>query len=142
MEISISGRGLHCTALKHLPPQLLRVMRLTALLLFIVSMHVSATTYSQTVSFKGKNVPLETVFASFEKQTGLSFFFNYALIKDIKPVSLDVHDVPLEDALHEVLAGQGLDFYRTGKTIFVVKKGIPVSVSSDKPESDDARIDK
>lgn len=97
-------------------------MKLTALLLFVICTHVSARSYSQTVSFSGKNVPLQAVFSSLEKQTGLSFFFNYALIKDTKPVTLDVQDVPLEDALKEILKGQELDFYRSGKTIFIVKK--------------------
>ena len=103
MEISIPGSRLHFASLKRRPPQLLRVMKLTALLLLIAGLHVSAHSYSQNVSFSGKNVPLTTVFASMEKQTGLSFFFNYAVIKDVKPVTLEVKDVPLEAALREVL---------------------------------------
>src|ERR1700744_5869741 len=122
MKIYISGVALHCRVLKRPPNQLLRVMKLTALLLVFVCMHVSAHSYSQTVSFSGKNVPLQTVFASFEKQTGLSFFFNYALIKDIKPVTMDVREMPLDDALNIILKEQGLSYYRNGKTVFIVKK--------------------
>jgi TonB-dependent starch-binding outer membrane protein SusC len=139
MEISISGGWLHFTTLKRLPSQLLRIMRLTALLLFIVSMHVSAHSYSQTVSFKGKNVPLETVFASFEKQTGLSFFFNYALIKDIKPVTVDVREMPLEDALNIILKEQGLNFYRSGKTIFIVKQEAAAAATPSSATGTDAK---
>jgi len=73
------------------------------------------------VSFSGTNVPLQAVFASIEKQTGLSFFFNFALIKDCKPVTLDLKNVSLEEALHETLKDQGLEYYRSGKTIFIVK---------------------
>jgi len=102
MVISISGRALLCTTLKHLLAQLTRVMRLTALLPFIVSIHVGATTYSQTVSFSDKNVPPQIVFVSFEKQAGLSFFFNYALIKDIKPVTVDMREMSLDEVLVEV----------------------------------------
>jgi TonB-dependent starch-binding outer membrane protein SusC len=137
MEISRSGRGLHCAIMKPLYSELLRVMRLTALLLIIGCLHVSANTYSQTVSFKGKNVPLQTVFASFEKQTGLSFFFNYALIKDVKPVTVDVREMPLEDALTSILTEQGLSYYRTGKTIFIVKqeKAIVESLGAAAPDA-------
>ncbi len=118
-----------------MPAQLLRIMRLTALLLIVVCMHVNAHGYSQTISFSGKNVPLQAVFASIEKQTGLSFFFNYAVIKNTKLVTLEIQEVPLDEALTTLLKGEGLDFYRTGKTIFIVKasavKPEPVIFSDD-----------
>src|SRR6185437_1326174 len=96
-------------------------IRLATLISITLSIHASARGYSQNVTFSGKDVSLQTVFASIEKQTGVSFFFNYALLKDSKPVSLDVHDMPLEDVLHRVLDGEGLSFYRSSKTIFIVK---------------------
>lgn len=113
--------------LKRLTPQLLRVMKLTALLLLVASIHVRANDYSQVASFSGKDVALTTVFASMEKQTRLSFFFNYLVIKDVKPVTFEVKDVPLEEAVREALKGQGLAFYRTEKNIFIVKKDLVVS---------------
>jgi TonB-linked SusC/RagA family outer membrane protein len=122
MEISIMGEGRLCAVLKPLPLQLRRVMRLTALLLFVGCLHVSARSYSQTVSFSGKDVPLQAVFTSIEKQTGLSFFFNYALMKNAKPVTINVQGATLEEILNTVLKGQGLDYYVEGKTVFIVKK--------------------
>jgi hypothetical protein len=121
MEISTFGGGLSCVLLKALPLQLGRVMRLTALLMIVGYLHSSANGYSQTVSFSGKNVPLQTVFASIEKQTGLSFFFNYALIKDTKPVTLDIHNSPVDEALKVAINGQGLDFYKTGRPFLSLK---------------------
>lgn len=144
MEISISGMALHCRPRKCRPTQLLRVMKLTASIIIVACMHVSAHSYSQNITFSGKDVPLQSVFASIEKQTGLSFFFNYALIKDIKPVTLEVKDAPLEDALHQVLKGKELDFYRTGKTIFIVKmrekQVATVPLGSDGPTVLEGRI--
>jgi TonB-linked SusC/RagA family outer membrane protein len=102
-------------------------MKLTVILLVAGCLHVSANGYSQTVSFSGRNVPLQTVFSAIEKQTGISFFFNYTLIKDAKPVTLDLQDVPMEEALREALKGQELDFYETGKTVFIIKKQVEVS---------------
>src|ERR1700733_11188521 len=96
--------------------------RLAIFLLLIVCTHASARGYAQLVSFSGHNVPLQTVFNSLEKQTGMSFFYNYSLLKDTKPVTAEFKDIPLEDALHQVLKDQELDFYTTGKTIFIVKK--------------------
>jgi len=105
-------------------------MKLTAFLFLAACLQVSAKGYSQKVSFSGKNVSINAVFASIEKQTGLSFFFNYALIKDVKPVTLDVRDVSLEEALNVVLGEVGLDFYKTGKTIFIVRKSIAIGNAS------------
>jgi TonB-linked SusC/RagA family outer membrane protein len=122
MEISNPGAGLLCAVRKLLPQQLRRVMKLTALLLTVACIQVNAHSYSQTVSFSGKNVPLTVVFASIEKQTGLSFFFNYAVIRDTKPVSAEMTDVPLQEALGIIFKGQDLDYYLQGKTVFVTVK--------------------
>lgn len=122
MKHSFPGRALLCGARKLLPQQLRRVVRLTALFFLICYIQVNAGGFAQTVSFSGKDVPLQAVFASFEKQTGFSFFFNYALLKDAKPVTIEVRNVSLEKALKEALKNEALDFYQQGKTIFIVKK--------------------
>ena len=102
---------------------------MTALLLTVACMQASAHSYSQTVSFIGKNVPLIDVFASIEKQTGLSFFFNYAIIKDTKPVTTAIKNAPLKEALGIIFQGQDLEYYLQGKTIFVMRKQhIPAQV--------------
>lgn len=132
MEISISGEGLLCAALMPLPKQLRRVMKLTTLLVTVACIHVSAHSFSQTVTISGKNVPLTVIFASIEKQTGLSFFFNYTLIKDAKPVTLNVQDAPFEEVLNSVLKEQGLEYYKEGKTVFIVQNTKRDSPSSEK----------
>ncbi|GGB24021.1 SusC/RagA family TonB-linked outer membrane protein [Puia dinghuensis] len=121
MEISISGAGLLCAIPKLIPQHLRRVIKLIVLLLTAVCINVSAHSFSQKVSFSGKNVPLTAVFASIEKQTGLSFFFNYQLIRD-QVVTANFRNLPLEEALGEVLKGKSLDFYEAGKTVFIVRR--------------------
>jgi TonB-linked SusC/RagA family outer membrane protein len=101
--------------------------RLAIFLLLIVCTHATARGYSQLVSFTGRNVPLQTVFNSLEKQTGMVFFYNYSLLKDTKPVTAEFKNVPLEIALNQVLKDQGLDFYESGKTIFIIKKQLETS---------------
>ena len=55
--------------------KLLIVMKLTAILLLIGAMHLSAATYSQKVSVSRRNATLETVFQDIKKQTGYLFFY-------------------------------------------------------------------
>jgi TonB-dependent starch-binding outer membrane protein SusC len=141
MEISISGRGLLCTIRKLLPHQLRKVMRLTGILITVACIQLSAHSYSQAVSFSGQNVPLQAVLASIEKQTGYSFFFNTALLKDTKPVSLEVSNATLEEVLNTILKGQELDYYREGKTVFIVRKLPAEAKILDNKLSGDREID-
>ena len=110
-----------CTSL---PEQVLRTMQLSAFLLFAVGLQVSAATYSQTVSFTGKDVPLKTVFAAVKSQTGYGVFFENgeAMLQSSAPVTLDLKNVPLELFLKVCLKDQPLDYTLEGKTIFIKKK--------------------
>ncbi len=61
------------------------IMKLTALLLLTTALQVAATGYSQTVTLKEKNAPLEKVFKSIQQQTGYDFWFESALLKKQVP---------------------------------------------------------
>lgn len=113
-------------------------MKLTAILLTVVCIHVSARSFEQTVSFSGKNVPLTEVFSSIEKQTGLSFFFNYKLLNGTKLVTLDVHEVTLDEILNAILKSQGLDYYKLGKTVFIIRRATKFPALF----SDEAKLDR
>jgi TonB-linked SusC/RagA family outer membrane protein len=104
-----------------LPAQLLLIMRITAILL-IAALHVSATGRSQTVTYSGKNVRLEQVFAAIEQQTGYGFFYKLPDLKNARPVSLDLKNVPLQDALEKILQDQSLGFSIQGTTIVITFK--------------------
>ena len=81
--------------------------------------------HAQTVTVVCKNVPLKKVFARIEKQTGYTFFYNCAVVKDTRLVTLKIKDATLEEVLKVLLAGQGLDFYVRSKTIFIIKASKP-----------------
>lgn len=102
--------------------QLLRAMKLTSLLLVAACMNVSASGYGQKVTISGKDLPLEKVFSMIKRQTGYAFFYDYNIFQDTKPVTLNLKDADIEDAMRVCLWGQDLDFNITNKTISVVKK--------------------
>lgn len=95
----------------------LLVMKLTILLLTTVFLQVSANSFSQKITFSGKNVPLETVLDAVEKQSGYTFFYNVDLLKGTKPVSISSKDLALEAFLKECLKGQPLRYVIRDKTI-------------------------
>jgi TonB-linked SusC/RagA family outer membrane protein len=109
----------------------LRIMKLTAFLVFIACLHVSAGTYSQSISLSEKNASLEKVFQQIERQSGYVFFFDYAWLKKAKPVTLDVKNVPLSTALELCFKNQPLQYAIAGKNIVVQLKNEPASLAAD-----------
>lgn len=102
----------------------LLVMKLTFLFLTSFLLQVSAKTFSQKISFSGKNVTLETVFEAIENQTGYVFFYNAGLLNGAKPVSVNLKDVSVEALLRECLRDQPLRFVIRDKTISLRGKAL------------------
>ncbi len=102
--------------------QTLRVMRLTALLLVVISVHVSATGRSQTITFSARNVPLDKVFNAVQQQTGYFIFSNKDLLKNAAPVTIDVSNMLLTSFLDLVLSDQPIGYKIRNKTIFIEEK--------------------
>lgn len=101
-------------------------MRLTVVLLTVAFLQVSASGNSQTVNFSGKNVSLKEVFTVIEKQTGYLFFYDVALLREAKPVSVQLKNVSLEAALTAIFSNQPLAWVMENKTITILKKTAPV----------------
>lgn len=105
----------------------LRVMQLTAFFLLSLSMTVCAEGTSQSISLSSKNISLKEVFTAVKKQTGFVVFGNESLLKDTKPVSVNVIAMPLADFLSLVLIDQPLDYKIIDKTVFLYRKSVVVS---------------
>jgi TonB-dependent starch-binding outer membrane protein SusC len=102
--------------------QILLAMRITAAILLIFSLHVTAKSVSQTITLSGKDIPLKKVFAEIEKQSGYLIVSNKELVDDAKSISVNVQDYPLLQFLEETLSPHGLSFVIESKTIFLKKK--------------------
>lgn len=102
--------------------KLLIVMKLTAILLLIGTMHLSAASYSQNVTVSRKNTTLETVFGDIKKQTGYLFFYSGRVNLNKQLLNVELKNVPLEEALKACLTDQNLTFNIVDKTIVVRNK--------------------
>src|SRR5882757_3317030 len=89
-----------------LPKKIIRVMKLTAFFLTIICLHAGARGFSQNINLSGKDLSLEDAFSSIERQTGFFFFYKYNELKQAKPVSVDIKNGTLEQALDQCLKGQ------------------------------------
>jgi TonB-dependent starch-binding outer membrane protein SusC len=100
----------------------MRVMQLTAILLTICCLSVTARTVSQSVTYSGKDVRLETVFNVIKKQTGYFVVFEDELASKGKLVNVDVKDMPLTEFLDEILKEQPFTYSLKKTTITIARK--------------------
>src|ERR1044072_6235630 len=103
----------------------LLVMKLTIIFLALSVLGAQAKTFSQTVTFSGKNVSIAQVFSAVEKQTGYTIFANKELLKGAKPVTAAAVEMPLVQFLDLVFSGQPLGDEISSKTIFIKDKPAP-----------------
>jgi TonB-linked SusC/RagA family outer membrane protein len=99
--------------------KILLVMKLTAILLFIGVLHLSAASYSQSVSISKHNSNLETIFKAIKKQTGYTFFYTDKVNTTQQKLDVDLNNVSLTDALDYCLKGQQLNYTIINKTIVI-----------------------
>jgi outer membrane receptor protein involved in Fe transport len=84
--------------------------------------------FSQTVTFSGKNVPLTKLFSAVKSQTGYSFFYEADLLREARPVTIDLKDVPLKEALNQILKDLPLGWLIESKTITIIRKPLPLAI--------------
>ena len=83
-------------------------MKLTVILVLAACLQVNANGYAQKVTLQVKNVPLENIFMSIKSQTGYGFFFDQELMKQSRPVTVNIKNVSLESALSICFQNQPL----------------------------------
>jgi TonB-linked SusC/RagA family outer membrane protein len=105
----------------------LLIMKFSAVLLLAAIMQVSAKGYSQQVTLSLKDVPLEEVFRAIQQQTGYNFAYSDRLMKNTRPVSVQVKEATLEEVLQISFKNQPVTYSIVGK-IIVVKAKEPVKV--------------
>lgn len=121
----------------------LRIMKLTAILLFIFSLQVSARSFGQ-ISLHEKDAPLEKVLKQIKKQSGLALVYEDQLLTKANPVSIAVTNISVEEALELVFKNQPLTYEIVAKKIITVKeinaqkKSVP-TVTADATLSNDIK---
>ena len=102
-------------------------MKITTMLLLISVMTVSAATYAQKITLNERNARLETILDQIRRQSGYNFIYRNDALSGSKPVSLNLKDASLEDALKRALQEQGLTYELDGQTV-IIKKAEPTII--------------
>jgi len=120
MKVTANGKAMPERRL--LSSQMLMIMRLTAILLLTVSLHVSATGLSQTVTIYKSQAPLEQIFEILQKQTGYSFMFNSHMLDKAKRVTVRISNGTVEEVLAKCFKDQPFTYVIHDKIIVVKEK--------------------
>ncbi len=107
--------------------KLFLVMKLTILIIIVCCLGVSANTFSQTITLQVKNKPLEDVLKAIGKQSKHFFFYKYNDVKEAPPVTINLNNATLEEALRACLKNQPFDYEVDNKTIVINKKTVPIT---------------
>ncbi|MEH6304085.1 TonB-dependent receptor [Olivibacter sp. CPCC 100613] len=105
-------------------------MKLTILMLFILSMGVHATGKAQQVTLDVKDAKLKDVLKAITDQTETRFFYKEELIRRASPVTITLHKEELDKALLTILTTKNLSFHRRSGIITIVPSRAPKQVSA------------
>lgn len=105
-----------------LPPKLLLIMKMIIIMMTMSLLQVSAATFGQRVTLKEKNISLKKVFREIRNQTGYDFMYDATLMKSVHPITIDLRNALLSDALQECLEGQDLVFEIKARSIIIKNK--------------------
>src|SRR5689334_8744919 len=100
MQLTALGRAMPTPWLYK--PQMVKVMKISAILLFVACLHVSARGFSQSVTISVKNEKLIRVLDAIERQTAYNFIYDKMLLEKSSKVTIDVVNQPVEKVLQEI----------------------------------------
>ena len=95
------------------------VMRMTVFLLFFALMQVSAEGYSQSITYRGKNITLKQVFNEINKQTGYNVFWSSGIIANAPRMDVNFENTPLREVLETCLQRAHLTYSIEEKSIII-----------------------
>ena len=111
--------------------KILLTMKFTIIILLSTLLQVSASTYAQKkITLSEKNGSLDKILKSIKAQSGYNVFFIQSDVDKAKPISIDVKEMPLDEALKLCFINQPLTYSIESKTIVIKEKLIPIDKKS------------
>lgn len=104
--------------------QISLIMRLSAILLLVGTLHASAEGVAQKISLKAKKMPVQKVFKEIEKQSGFHFIYAKEQVAAMKPVDIYVTGSDLKIVLDIVFSNQPYTYTLTSNYIVLKEKPI------------------
>ncbi len=121
--------------------KIIRVMKITAFLLLIAFIQVSAATYSQStkLNLTYENVKLSDLLDKIEKTSEYRFFYDSQSVDMSRTVTVDLKDSNLKEVLNKVLS-KNLTYEMINSNIVVIKCSNAGEVINQQPSSISGRV--
>ena len=97
-------------------------MKFTTLILVTGLLVKPVVKQPPSLNYYGKDVPLKEIFVTFKNQANVVFFYDVELLKISKPITLELENLSIENALDEIFRNQPLNWYMEGRTVTIYKK--------------------
>jgi TonB-linked SusC/RagA family outer membrane protein len=97
-------------------------MKMTMLIMTMCFIQVSAATMAQKINLDKKNVPLKLIFTELAKQSGYDFLVDAKTLEKSKPVTVNLRNVSLEEALEVCFKDQPLAYTIEDKSVVIKEK--------------------
>ncbi|HVU58425.1 MAG TPA: TonB-dependent receptor [Puia sp.] len=97
------------------------MVKITAILLIAAVVQAKAG-IGQNVTVRADNAKIIQVFNQIQKQSGYYFFYSESILKSAKPVTMNVRNLPLKEALDKCFTDQPFTYAIVNKMIVVKEK--------------------
>ncbi len=102
--------------------QLIMSIKLTAIIMIVTLMQVSAATFGQNVTLREDRISLERVFKEIRKQTGYNVFLSSDEVKLSTTINVDFTNISLAKVIEKILDGLPLTYTIDQKTVVIKEK--------------------
>lgn len=102
-----------------IPPKILLIMKLIAIIMTTFLIQVSAAGFAQKVTLKERNAELQSVLQKIRAQTGYDFLFDFSVIENAKKVSVEINNLNIDQALEELFKDQNLSYSIKDKSVVI-----------------------
>jgi len=110
--------------------KLIRVIKLTTLLIFVTLMHVNATSNAQRIKLSEKNIAFKRLFKELERQTGYTILYTNSAVKDLPGVDIEISDATIDDVLNRCFTNRPLEYFKHDNSIVIRRKEIAVTTQN------------
>src|SRR5690606_16048606 len=99
------------------------IMRVKFLIMALVTvgLHLSAASFAQRVTIRQSNISLEKMLQLVSEQTGVNMIYNPNMLQEANPLTVDLANASLREALDEAFRNQPLT-YSIDQDVVVVKR--------------------
>ncbi|WP_443936572.1 SusC/RagA family TonB-linked outer membrane protein [Pedobacter sp. MW01-1-1] len=94
-------------------------VKLTFIVLFAFILQASAISGYSQITLNEKSASIEHIIQKIKKQSGYDFFYSASILKESRPVSIQVKNVSVDEALSRVFENQNITFKLNDKTIIL-----------------------